>query len=301
MFKRISGLATTTAMALTLGVAHAQDEDVTIAVTDVGSGIYMLTGQGGNIGLSVGSDTTFMIDDQFAPLTEKILAAVASVTDIPVKFVVNTHYHADHTGGNENLGTAGALIVAHDNVRARMSTAGTGPITGASRKVQPEGSWPAITFSDTASFHMNGEEIHVRHVEAGHTDGDSIIEFRGANVIHMGDNFFSGRFPYIDVDAGGSIEGMIAIADLVLSLADDETKIIPGHGALSSKADLVTYKSMLGTLRDRVNAGVASGKDLDTLLAEKPLADLEPVYGQHFMKGDQIYRLLFMAAKKKAD
>ncbi|MCP4249053.1 MAG: MBL fold metallo-hydrolase, partial [bacterium] len=209
--------------------AGAQDlEDVEIETTKVAENLYMLVGAGGNIGLSVGPDGAFLIDDQFAPLTEKITAAIKAVTEAPIRFVVNTHWHFDHTGGNENLGKAGAVIVAHENVRRRMSTEQF--IAAFDRRVpaSPPGALPVITFADAVTFHLNGDELHVFHVAPAHTDGDSIVHFRKANVLHLGDTFFDGMYPFIDVSAGGSIAGMIEAVDRALKLCDDKTKIIPG-------------------------------------------------------------------------
>src|SRR6185503_12175274 len=207
------------AAVFTAGTALAQQQDfskVEVKSQKVAEGLYMLQGAGGNIGLSVGADAAFLVDDQYAPLTPKITAAVKALTDKPIKFVLNTHWHGDHTGGNENLGTAGTLIVAHDNVYRRMSTEQF--ITFFNEKVaaSPKVALPVITFNDTLTFHLNGDDLHAFHVPPAHTDGDSIVHFRKADVIHMGDTFFNGMYPFIDVDSGGGIEGMIGAADKVL-------------------------------------------------------------------------------------
>jgi len=192
--------------------ALAQDFDaVEIRTTDLGGGIYMLQGAGGNLGLSVGEDGVFLIDDDYAPLAEKIREAIAVVTDQPVGFLINTHWHGDHTGGNENLGSAGVTIFAHDNVRARLLGQGA-----------PAVALPVVTFNDTTTFHMNGQTIHVFHAAAAHTDGDALIHFREADVIHMGDTYFNGFYPFIDVASGGSLDGTLAAADQALALADDK-------------------------------------------------------------------------------
>ncbi|MBT8487910.1 MAG: MBL fold metallo-hydrolase, partial [Gemmatimonadetes bacterium] len=182
-------------------------ENVQIRTQQVADGVYMLMGQGGNIGVSVGDDGVFIIDDQFAPLTDKILAAIAAITDEPVRFVFNTHWHGDHTGGNENMGEAGALIVAHDNVRERMSTEQVLERIGrpvSTTPASPAGALPVITFSEDVSFHINGGQLHAFHVSNAHTDGDAIVHFVSANVVHMGDTFFRDRFPFIDTASGGS-------------------------------------------------------------------------------------------------
>ena len=196
-------------------VAQRDWDAVEIRTVPLSGGVYMLMGSGGNIGLSVGVDGAFVVDDQFAPLTEKIKAAIAGVTDQPVKWVLNTHWHGDHTGGNENFGGEGALIVAHDNVYRRLNPAEFSELVGRSQQA-PNAALPVVTFDEAMTFHWNGEDIHAFHVEHAHTDGDVIIHYRGSDIYHMGDTFFKGRFPFIDVDSGGNVDGVIAAADLVL-------------------------------------------------------------------------------------
>jgi glyoxylase-like metal-dependent hydrolase (beta-lactamase superfamily II) len=228
------------------GTALAQDmSKVEIKIHPVRDGIYMLEGQGGNIGLLVGNDGAFLIDDQFAPLTKKILAAVKKLNPKHPKFLVNTHWHFDHTGGNENLGEAGTVIVAHDNIRKRMSTKQF--IAAFKRKVppSPEAALPVITFSDGVTFHWNGETVRVRHIPRAHTDGDSIVHFTKANVIHTGDLVFNGIYPFIDASSGGRLDGVIRGVEALLEMADDDTRFIPGHGPLATMKDLVTYHDML--------------------------------------------------------
>ena len=262
---------------------------VEIKTTQVGPGLYMLEGAGGNLGLSVGDDGAFLIDDQFAPLTEKIMAAIAKVTTQPVEFVLNTHYHGDHTGGNENFGEAGALIVAHDNVRVRLAE----KVDGAP---QAE-ALPVITFSDTTTFYRNGREIFIFHPQNAHTDGDAIVLFRKANVVHMGDVMFSGRYPYIDVRGGGSIDGYIAALEAVATLVDDDTKIIPGHGPLSDKSDLMELLNMLKTVRARVQALIDDGASEDAAVAADPLADLNEKWSWGFINGERITRAAYQSLK----
>ena len=262
-------------------------EDVVIEATRVAGNVSMITGRGGNIGLCVGDDGAFLIDDQYAPLTEQILATVAELTPEPVRFVVNTHWHGDHTGGNENLGEAGAIIVAHENVRKRLSTDQFMAAFDRTVPASPEGALPVITFNDSVTFHWNDDEIHVIHVKPAHTDGDAIIHFREANVIHMGDVFFNGMYPFIDVSAGGRIAGVIKAADQALKLANDRTRIIPGHGELSGVAELRAYRAMLQTVHDRVQALIADGRSRDEVIAAKPTRDLDDQWGGGFMKPDQ--------------
>lgn len=275
------------------GGADAQQnlDEVEIQTTEIVDGVYMLTGAGGNLGLTVGEDGAFLIDDQFAPLTEKIQAAVSAVSDEPVRYVINTHWHGDHTGGNENLGNAGALIVAHDNVRERMQEGLTRTFLfdGATPPF-PDAALPVITFSKDVTFHLNGHEIHAFHVEHAHTDGDAIIYFRDANVMHMGDVFFNGRFPFIDVESGGSIDGYIAAHEKVASIIDDDTQIIPGHGELATKADLLRATAALRDVRARVAALIDAGRSEDEAVAEIDLSDYED-WGGGFVNAERITRM----------
>lgn len=275
------------APALVSPAAAQQDfAGVEIKAEKAAEGLYMLTGRGGNIGLSVGRSGAFLIDDQYAPLSDKILAAVKAITPDPVRFVVNTHWHGDHTGGNENLGKAGAYVVAHDNVRKRM---GSDQFTAAfqhTTKASPDGALPVVTFADAVTFHWNGDEIRVYHVPPAHTDGDSVVHFVKADVVHMGDLFFNGSYPYIDVSSGGSVDGVIAAAERVLAGVGDKTRIIPGHGALAGKAELLAYRDTLKMLRDRIAKLKAAGQGRDAVIAAKPTADHDARWGQGFMKPD---------------
>ena len=273
---------------------------VEITSEKLADGVYMLKGAGGNIGLSVGADAAFLIDDQYAPLTPKIKAAVAALTDKPVRFVLNTHWHGDHTGGNKDLGEAGTLIVAHENVRKRMSTDQFIEAFGSKVPASEPVALPVVTFNDSVTFHLNGDDIYAVHVAPAHTDGDSIVQFRKANVLHGGDTFFNGMYPFIDLSSGGSISGMIAAADRLLALAGDGTKIIPGHGPLATKADLKAYRDMLVTARDRVAALVKAGKTLEQTTAAKPLADLDAKWGQGFLKADPFVSILYKDLSRPA-
>jgi glyoxylase-like metal-dependent hydrolase (beta-lactamase superfamily II) len=282
--------------------ALAQQDFSKVEVTSekVAEGVYMLQGAGGNIGLSVGADTAFLIDDQYAPLTPKIKAAVAALTSKAVRFVLNTHWHGDHTGGNKDLGESGTLIVAHENVRKRMTTEQFLEAFGMKVPPADPAALPVVTFNDTVTFHLNGDEIYAFHVAPAHTDGDCVVHFRKANVIHGGDTFFNGMYPFIDLSTGGSVSGMIAAADRILALAVEGTKIIPGHGPLATKVELKAYRDMLATARDRVAALVKAGKTLEQTTAAKPLADLDAKWGQGFLKADAFVSILYKDAARAA-
>ncbi len=269
---RVSNLLVAT---LALGLpaaAIAQQNDIQVTPVEVTDGIYMLMAAGGNIGLSVGDDGAFIIDDQFEPLHDKIVAAVRDAGGGDVRFVLNTHWHGDHTGGNRLMGEAGAMIVAHENVRRRMDPSTFTDVVGNTGQAPPI-ALPVVTFNDEVSFWWNGEQIHATHVANAHTDGDTIVWFRDANVVHMGDNFFNGMLPFIDVDSGGGIDGMIAASELVLADANEMTKIIPGHGQLSGAAQLREFHGMLVTIRDRIQTHVDNGDSLEEIIAAEPIAE----------------------------
>jgi cyclase len=267
-------------------------KDVVIKTIEVRDGIYMLMGAGGNIGVSIGEDGVFLIDDQFAPLTEKIKAAVTKLSDQPIKFLINTHWHGDHTGGNENLGEENVLIVAHDNVYARMSV-DTLNAFGSTTPASPQQALPVITFNDTVTFRLNGHEIKAFHQSNAHTDGDSVIQFKEANVLHMGDVFFNGVYPFIDTSSEGSIDGVIRTVENILSMVDDKTKIIPGHGELSDKKGLKKYLALLTTLRSRMQKLIDEGKSVDEIVAMKPYADYDDSFGGGFMKPEPFMRIVY--------
>ena len=279
--------------------AAAQNFDsVQIRTVPISRGLAMLMGAGGNMALSYGDDATFLVDDQFAPLTPKIVAAIAKLTPNATRYVLNTHFHGDHSGGNENFGKAGTVIVAHENVRRRMSTEQFSKIFNRSTPASPKVALPVVTFTDQVTFHQNGEDISVFHVKSAHTDGDAIIWFRTANVVHMGDTFFRERYPFIDVDGGGSIEGLVTAIDRVLGVIDDNTKVIPGHGELSTKADLAEYRTVIAAARDRVKKLIAEGKTLEQAVAAKPLGEYDAKWGGGFIKPDVFLRLLYASYGK---
>lgn len=268
--------------------AFAQQDfsKVEIKTEKLAEGVWMLTGAGGNIGVSAGADGVFLIDSQYAPLTDKIKAAVATVSDKPVRFVLNTHWHGDHVGGNENLGKTGAVIVAHDNVRKRMSSEQFIKAFNSKVPPSPAAALPIVTFVDSISFRLNGDDVDAFHVPPAHTDGDAIVYFRKANVLHMGDTFFNGIYPFVDVSTGGSIAGMIGACDRGLAMGDASTKVIPGHGPSGNKADLRAFRDMLTASRDAVAPLVKAGKTLDDVKAAKPTAALDEKWGKGFLKPD---------------
>lgn len=277
----------------------AQQQEVEIQTVRVADGVYMLVGRGGNIGVSVGEDGAFLVDDQYAPLTPKIQAAVAALTDAPIRFVINTHWHGDHTGGNENLGRAGAVIVAHENVRKRMSVEQFIAAFDSRTPPAPAGALPVITFTLGVTFHWNADAIHVFHVNPAHTDGDAIIHFQRANAVHMGDTYFNGIYPFIDVSTGGNLDGMIAAADRVLALSDAGTRIIPGHGPLSNQPELRAYRDMLSAVGRRVRRLAREGKTREQVIAAKPTQDYDATWGGGFLQPDQWVGIVYDAVTTK--
>lgn len=284
---------------LLVQTALAQNPDsVNIQTEKLTDGVYALRGSGGNIGLAIGNDAVFVVDDQFAPLTPKILVAIAALTDQPIRFVLNTHWHFDHTGGNENMGKAGALLVAHENVRRRMSTRQFIEFLKREQLPSPPGALPVVTFSEGVTFHLNGDEVAAIHVPSAHTDGDAVVYFRHANVIHMGDVYVRYGYPFIDVSSGGSLTGMVRGVDRALALINDSTKVIPGHGATADRAALRVYRTMLATIRDRVNGQVMAGANLEKILASKPTAEFDAVWGRGFVKPDDFVRFAYLNAAR---
>ena len=276
--------------------AQAQDNefaDVKIETTDLGSGLYMMQGAGGNLGLSTGKDGAFLIDDQFAPLSTKIKTAIGKVSANPVRFLVNTHWHYDHVGGNESIGKDGAIIVAHNNVRKRMSTDQFIKAFKREIKASPAIAWPIITFNDEISFYQNAQNIHVFHVKNAHTDGDAMVYFEDADVLHMGDVLFNKMYPFIDTGSGGSIDGMIAAQERALALITDDTKIIPGHGPLANKADLQSNLAMLKAVRSAILKTIAEGKSEDEAVAADPLSALNAEWGNGFIKAEPMVRIVY--------
>lgn len=274
----------------TLAAAQSQDFDkVEIKVHQVSGSVYMLEGAGGNIGVSVGEDGIVIVDDEFAPLAPKIKTALKGISDKPVRFVLNTHWHGDHVGGNAQFG-ADAPIIAQENVRERMQNGSNA--AGRTIPPAPKEALPIITFNDRATVHLNGEDIRAMHFPAGHTDGDSIIYFTKSKVVHMGDDFVRYGFPFVDLESGGSVEGMIAAVDKIIATFPPDTKVIPGHGQLSTVADMKPYVEMLRQTLAKVQAEIKQGKTLDQLKQEKVLAGYEKWNGD-FVNSDKWVETLY--------
>ena len=278
----------------TVSPSQAQT-DVKIDAIRVNNNIYMLTGQGGNIGLFLGEDGTFIVDDQYAPLTEKILAAIKSVGGDTPRFLINTHFHGDHTGGNENLGNAGTLIVSHDNVRERLVNGSYIKAFGMNSPPANKAALPVLTFSDNMHFHINDESVNAVHVGSAHTDGDSVIYFRRANVVHAGDIFFNGFYPFIDAANGGSLKGTIDAVDEILAATDSNSKIIPGHGPLADKKQLQAYRDMLATAYARLLKLKNDGVSAEDAVIQNPLADLEAQWGGGIFSGEKWISITYPA------
>lgn len=246
-------------ISLHISYSYSQDnQEVTIKTEKLSDHVFMLTGRGGNIGVSIGEDGVFMIDGQFAPLSEKILTAIKSLSDKPIKLLVNTHWHGDHTGGNVNFQKEGITIMAHDNVRKRLKET-----PKRDKTMRPKEALPVLTFNDKMKIYINGEQVAVFHIDNAHTDGDALLYFVDSNVLHPGDTYFSNRYPYIDLNSGGGINGYITAAEAGSMLIDDDTKIIPGHGKLSNAAEYKTFLKMLIEIKSNVEAEMAKGKTED--------------------------------------
>lgn len=274
------------------GLLKAQSgmENVTITSEQLAPNIYVLFGSGGNIGLAVGEDYAYMIDDQFGQLSEKILTAVRGITDKPLKYVVNTHWHGDHTGGNENMAKQGAIVIANEAVRRRMSQ----PRAGETVSTTPYQALPEITFTDEMTIHLDpNNTMMIFHMENAHTDGDSFIYFPESNVIHLGDNFPNGGYPFIDINSNGDIEGLITNLNRALFIVNDRTKIIPGHGKVSDRATLKAYRDMIDTVRERVKAQKDAGKDLDEIQKMGLSKEWDEAFGKGFINSERFIESVF--------
>ncbi len=295
MLNRTASLAAAFAMATTAAHAQPDFDSIEIKTIHVRGPVYMLEGYGGNMGVSVGEDGTLLIDDQFAPLADKIKAAIAKLTDKPTRFVLNTHWHFDHTGGNEAFGET-ADIIAHENVRKLLAEDQI--VLGRQIKALKRHGLPVITFSDGLSLHMNGEEIRVTHIPGGHTDGDAIVYFTKSNVLHTGDIMTAGRYPFIDLDHGGSIQQMARNIDKLLAMIDDDTKVIPGHGPLATKQDMITFRQLLTDSMKIVRSAIAKEKSLEQI-QQDGLPARWAGWDEGFFNTDQWLAIVYRSIKEK--
>ncbi len=272
----------------------AQDPDkVEIIPIKIAENIYMIKGSGGNMGLMTGPEGTLLIDSQFAPLSEKIKATIKTITPDPVKYLVNTHWHGDHTGGNENFAKDGALIIAHDNVHKRKSTDQVMQAFGRKVDAAPKAAQPVISFNDHLSLHINGEDIMLLHDHVGHTDGDAVVYFPKSNILHMGDTYFQGKYPFIDLGSGGDVKSLISSLNRSLFLCDSDTQVIPGHGNLSNREELLAYRNMIQEIFTRVKQSMASGLSLEEIQLANLTKEFDEVYDGGFIKKDKFVETIF--------
>jgi len=266
-------------------MAQTNYDTVKIVPIKITEQIYMLKGSGGNIGVLIGAEGTLMIDNQFAPLSNKINGAIKTLSPGEIKFALNTHVHGDHSGGNENFNRMGAVLVAHDNVRERMMKEQVNTSTNRTTPPRDKQAWPLITFADKINFHLNGEDVILHHFDKGHTDGDVIVQFKNANVVHTGDAFVRYGYPYIDLSNGGSINGFVNTLDKILALIDDNTKVIPGHGELATKADVKKVRDGVADIRDQVAAALKKGTKIESITGLGITDKYEKEWGKGFVKG----------------
>ncbi len=297
MFRTFRNIAFVIVLVLSTGPVSAQDA-VPIKTIMVADGIHMLMGRGGNVAVSTGADGTYVIDDQYASQYEVIKQAIATLSIDPVKFLINTHWHSDHTGGNEQMGNSGAIIVAHENVRQRLSTDQVIEFFSAERPASPPAALPMVTFSDDITFHLNGNDVHVFHVLNAHTDGDAVVHFKQANVIHTGDVFFHGRYPFIDAGSGGSIQGTIVAVERILAIADAETRVIPGHGELTDRQGLEEYLVMLKGTQKAIAQLIVAGNSVEQAVLAKPTAAFDAIWGNGFLKPDVFAKIVYDSIKR---
>ncbi len=282
---------------LSLLTAQAQSNEVDITIDTLAQNTYMLTGSGGNIGIYVGKEKVYMIDDQFAPLSNKIKAIITTLTDKPISYLVNTHMHGDHTGGNPNFNTSQTVLVAQQNVRKRLKINGAEKVSANEMDEQDyEKLLPEITFSDDLTFYDGEETVMLFHVHNAHTDGDSMIYFVNENVLHMGDTYFSGRYPYIDLNSGGSINGYINAHKKALLVIDSETKIIPGHGRPSNKSELENYVKILEDIKQIIQDEISAGKSLAEVKNNNGLTSkYDDQYGTGFISPERIREIVYVS------
>ena len=272
---------------------------VEIKTTDLGDNVYMLEGHGGNITVAVARDGIIMVDGEFAPLHDKIKAAIALISNQPIKYLINTHFHGDHTGGNEPFARDGATIVAQDNVKSRLEAGTTNGLTGAKTPPAPKDALPSDTYTNFSKIRLPGRVADLKHIPNAHTDGDTYVWFKTANVLSTGDTFTNGRYPNIDFANGGNIKGMIAATDAYLKLTNAKSRIVPGHGPVADRAALQAYRTMLVTARDRMAALVKEGKSEDDVIAAKPFADLDAKWAPTELASKNFIRVVYHSLADK--
>jgi glyoxylase-like metal-dependent hydrolase (beta-lactamase superfamily II) len=272
---------------------------VEIKSTDLGDNVYMLEGQGGNITVAVAKDGIIMVDGQYAPLHDKIKAAISNISNLPIKYLINTHYHGDHTGGNELFAKDGVLIVAQINVKKRLEAGTTNGLTGAKTPPAPAGALPGDTYTNFSKIRLPGRVADLKNIPNAHTDGDTYVWFKTANVLATGDTFTNGRYPNIDFANGGNIKGMIAAADAYLKLTNAKSRIVPGHGPVADKAVLTEYRAMLVTARDRMDTLVKEGKSEQDAIAAKPFADLDKKWAPTELASTNFIRVVWHSLADK--
>lgn len=287
---------------VSMSFLYAQEQaEVQVGAEKLGGKLYMLWDSGGkgNTVILTGDDGVLMIDTKVEESIDKLLAKIAELSGEPIRFAIITHWHFDHVGGNEIVAKTGATIIAHENVRKRMSMEHDMKILNTKVPPSPELARPLVTFKKEIAFHLNGEDVKVFHLEPGHTDGDAVIYFKNANVIHMGDLYFEGLYPYIGIYSGGSINGMIKVINQILPMIDENTKVVPGHGPVSNKARLQKYVSMLTIIRDNVSRLMQEGNTMDKVIAAKPTQAFDEKWGKGFLPPDQFAKLMYMDLSPK--
>jgi cyclase len=303
-----TGLAVIATTLMLAGAAIAQQppaapppdfSKVEIKTTDLGDNVYMLEGQGGNITVALGKDAIIMVDGEYAPLHDKIKVAISTVSNLPIKYLVNTHFHGDHTGGNEPFAKDGAVVVSEINVKTRLAAGTTNGLTGAKVPPVPDAALPSKTYTGAYHIRLRGRVADLRHIDNAHTDGDTYVWFKTSNVLSTGDTFTNGRYPNIDFANGGNIKGMIAATDAYLKLVNAKTRIVPGHGPLADRAVLVEYRAMLVTARDRMAKLVKDGKSEDDVVAAKPFADLDAKWAPTELASKNFIRVVYHSLADK--
>jgi cyclase len=289
----VASLVAVTLLCLAAGARAQQPPPEKLETQKLAEGLWVISGAGGNVALMVGPNGVLLVDDKLAPATGELKQAIAAVTPKPVRFVFNTHWHGDHTGGNAVFGGDGAVIVAHENVRKRLSTKQLVAMMNKEIPPAPEAALPVITFATSLAFHLNGDDLEIVHVDPAHTDGDSFVWFKKANVLHMGDTFFSTGYPFIDLSSGGSVDGYVKAADRALAIAQPSTRIIPGHGPVADREKLRVFRDMIVTIRDRIKKLAAAGKTLAEVQAAKPSAEFDATWGKAFIGGPQLVETIY--------